>query len=522
MLKSLLVSVLERNLGHFIETDTKSLKIGLWNGKIRMDNVALRPEALYTLGLPLSVKAGRVEKLELDIPWRHLGREKVVIKLSGISATVGTLGEDGNFTDERLRSWAWHRKKYQLQQLEEQAALGEEAQELVEQRAAAKKEQETAARNKAGRRASLSSRARGLSMARETDGSSEKKKKNGIGGRLRSHNSFLSKILDNLMLELDTVHLRIEGTSRRPFALGITLDALRTTEGDQANMRRVVLSGFTIYHAEPEARRASTTRVSFGGAAAPASAPAAASSAAAPPALAYLGRTSVDLSSESRRTIIEPATLVVCLAGPSIRERVLAAASGVQPAVGVDLDLSDLIFSLTQGQVTDISRLVAMIIETGEAIRRRELSLMLKDRVQRPETFDAKSRWRCTARNPRALSVLLMRLLTTRHHPSPLPESLALAPPPWPHSISPKPSLPPLPTSSYAIQRVILEVSWRKGWRLSPTFFAERRAIRLRYAALYRKSKMSKTLKEVRILTLLTLFSHSSLIAHSHAHIDAL
>ena len=403
-------------MGHFIETDTKSLKIGLWNGKIRMADVALRPEALYTLGLPLSVKSGRVEKLELDIPWRHLGREKVIVKLSGISATVGTLGEDGNFTDERLRSWAWHRKKYQLQQLEEQAALGEEARELVDQRAAAKTEQEVATNSKAGRKASLASRARGLSMVRDKDGSSEKKRKSGIGGRLRSHNSFLSKILDNLMLQLDTVHLRIEGTSRRPFALGVTLDALRTTEGDQAKMRRVVLSGFAIYHAELEGRRASTTRISFGGAAPPAAEPTAAT-----PALAHLGLTSVDLSSESRRTIIEPATLVVCLAGQSIRERVLAAASGVQPAVGIDLDLSGLIFRLTQGQVTDVSRLLAMIIETGETIRRRELSLMLKDRVEQPATFDARSRWRCTAQNPRACSSLSFAWPPdTRHRPAPL------------------------------------------------------------------------------------------------------
>ena len=59
MLKSLLVSVLERNLGHFVESDLSSLKVGLWNGKIRLTDVALRPEALYTLGLPLSVRSGK-------------------------------------------------------------------------------------------------------------------------------------------------------------------------------------------------------------------------------------------------------------------------------------------------------------------------------------------------------------------------------------------------------------------------------------------------------------------------------
>ena len=103
MLKSLLVSVLERNLGHFVESDLSSLKLGLWNGKIRLADVALKPEALYTLGLPLSVRSGKIASLELDIPWRHLGKEKVVIRLTGVEATVGSLGDDTNFTDERLR-----------------------------------------------------------------------------------------------------------------------------------------------------------------------------------------------------------------------------------------------------------------------------------------------------------------------------------------------------------------------------------------------------------------------------------
>ena len=92
-----------------------------------------------------------------------------------------------------------------------------------------------------------------------------------------------------------------------------------------------------------------------------------------------------------------------------------------QAAVGVEVDLSDLVFTLTQAQLKDISRLVAVVIQTGDAIRRREVSLMLKDRVERPALMDARARWR------------------------------------------------------YAIERVILEVTWRKGWGLfSPAYFAER------------------------------------------------
>ena len=61
MLENLVVGVLQRRLGQFIEADhLGSLRLGLWSGKIRLDNVVLRPDALYTLGLPFAVKEGRV------------------------------------------------------------------------------------------------------------------------------------------------------------------------------------------------------------------------------------------------------------------------------------------------------------------------------------------------------------------------------------------------------------------------------------------------------------------------------
>ena len=75
VLEGLLVSILQRHLGQFLDSDLKALKANLWKGKMSMKNVALRPDALYALGLPLSVKAGRIDLLEIDIPWRRIGKE---------------------------------------------------------------------------------------------------------------------------------------------------------------------------------------------------------------------------------------------------------------------------------------------------------------------------------------------------------------------------------------------------------------------------------------------------------------
>ena len=58
---------------------------------------------------------------------------KVVVRLSGVTAVVGSLHEDAAFTDDRLREWSWRRKQFQLQQLMEQAELADEAAELIAQ-----------------------------------------------------------------------------------------------------------------------------------------------------------------------------------------------------------------------------------------------------------------------------------------------------------------------------------------------------------------------------------------------------
>lgn len=58
---------------------------------------------------------------------------KVVVRLSGVTAVVGSLHEDAAFTDDKLREWSWRRKQLQLQQLMEQAELADEAADLIAQ-----------------------------------------------------------------------------------------------------------------------------------------------------------------------------------------------------------------------------------------------------------------------------------------------------------------------------------------------------------------------------------------------------
>ena len=139
--------------------------------------------------------------------------------------------------------------------------------------------------------------------------------------------------------------------------------------------------------------------------------------------------------------LLEPTSFAICVTGPSIRERVLAATAGENPAVGVEVEIGNWSLRLTHAQLQDVADLVTKTVEADEAIRAREISLLLADRVPRPAARDALEMGAARAR--------------------------------W----------------QYAIGRVRLELEWRKGWRVSPSFFGERRRVRTRYMALYRKTK---------------------------------
>ena len=211
MLETVLTSVLQRRLGQFIEIeDGRKTKLNIWGGSISLRSVRLRPDALYTLGLPLSVRSGLVEELSVEIPWRRLGKDPVIIKVSGVSIVCGALDEDDHFDDATLRAWAWRRKQLELQELLARDGLEDAALDEPEAEASGTSPR-TRARHSGGKR---------------------RRQRTGLLGFLFSTKKLASKVLDHLKVELDRLHIRYEddGHSDRPFALGISLDAMATSK----------------------------------------------------------------------------------------------------------------------------------------------------------------------------------------------------------------------------------------------------------------------------------------------------
>ena len=70
MAKKLLLSALVNVLGDFVDGLTEeNLAVGVWSGKIVLNQVQLNRKAVAKLNLPVAVEHGFIETLEVIIPW---------------------------------------------------------------------------------------------------------------------------------------------------------------------------------------------------------------------------------------------------------------------------------------------------------------------------------------------------------------------------------------------------------------------------------------------------------------------
>eukprot|EP00177_Eucheuma_denticulatum_P002510 GFKZ01004506.1.p1 GENE.GFKZ01004506.1~~GFKZ01004506.1.p1 ORF type:complete len:3963 (-),score=461.04 GFKZ01004506.1:365-12253(-) len=110
MLESVLADVLTRVLGQYLEgIDRDSVRFGAWSGLVELRGVALRPEALAvlfeTLGmdLPVTVEAGFIGLLRLQVPWNAIGTTPVQVLMEDITIMARPVRGDGS-DDSELRT----------------------------------------------------------------------------------------------------------------------------------------------------------------------------------------------------------------------------------------------------------------------------------------------------------------------------------------------------------------------------------------------------------------------------------
>ena len=77
-MESLALSLLDKMLGPYFEgIVAEKLRVGVWSGNVVLSDLALRPNALDGLELPVELSRGRVGRLQLRVPWSRLRSEPV-------------------------------------------------------------------------------------------------------------------------------------------------------------------------------------------------------------------------------------------------------------------------------------------------------------------------------------------------------------------------------------------------------------------------------------------------------------
>ena len=79
MLSAVVAPLIEKALGKWIKLEPGKLDVS--GGKVRLTRVELREDAWNELALPVSLRGGMIEEVEVDIPWTKLKTDSVVVRL---------------------------------------------------------------------------------------------------------------------------------------------------------------------------------------------------------------------------------------------------------------------------------------------------------------------------------------------------------------------------------------------------------------------------------------------------------
>lgn len=85
VLAGILQKVLVKTAGDYIDgIDSKNLEVGIWSGKVTIENVSLKEKVIDMLDLPINLRFSHIGKLELDVPWKNISSKPVNVFLDGV------------------------------------------------------------------------------------------------------------------------------------------------------------------------------------------------------------------------------------------------------------------------------------------------------------------------------------------------------------------------------------------------------------------------------------------------------
>ncbi|CAH2268709.1 jg9245 [Pararge aegeria aegeria] len=127
MLEGLVAWVLNNYLGKYVENlNTDQLSVALLSGKVELENLPLKKDALRHLGLPIEVKAGFIGKVQLQVPVRQIRSAPWLIAIEKLYLVAAPVNLD-EWDSEVEASFAHERKVALLDALEAQWRAEHEA-----------------------------------------------------------------------------------------------------------------------------------------------------------------------------------------------------------------------------------------------------------------------------------------------------------------------------------------------------------------------------------------------------------
>ncbi|KAA8527969.1 hypothetical protein F0562_035162 [Nyssa sinensis] len=116
MFEAHVLHLLRRYLGEYVHgLSAEALRISVWKGDVVLKDLKLKAEALNSLKLPVTVKAGFVGTITLKVPWKSLGKEPVIVLIDRVFVLAHP-APDGRSLKEEDREKLFQAK---LQQIEE-------------------------------------------------------------------------------------------------------------------------------------------------------------------------------------------------------------------------------------------------------------------------------------------------------------------------------------------------------------------------------------------------------------------
>ena len=73
---------------YVVDFRREHVKVGLWEGDVRLQNVRLKPKMLESLNIPFHVHSGKIGEIHLHIPWRMFSQAEILLEIREISLVL--------------------------------------------------------------------------------------------------------------------------------------------------------------------------------------------------------------------------------------------------------------------------------------------------------------------------------------------------------------------------------------------------------------------------------------------------